>query len=161
MRLGSILESELLPGPQTSQEGALRPQARAGQSVVLAQGMAPLLRSGVGVLGGGKAGGIREPEAGRLQASNCLWMKMHWVGSRGAGRLFLEVTGSAQPRTHYWEGARKEPKWGWAPEACEWEPRFPDAPQLEVPNGPTLRKQPLHHGAHFPPSLPGNPFLYR
>ena len=116
---------------------------------------------GGGVLGGGKAGGIWEPEAGRLQASNCLWMKMHWVGSRGAGRLFLEVTGSAQPRTHYWEGARKEPKWGWAPEACEWEPRFPDAPQLEVPNGPTLRKQPLHHGAHFPPSLPGNPFLYR
>lgn len=57
MRLGSILEIELLPRPQASWEGALRPQARAEQSVVLAQGVAPLPRPGGGCFQGRESSG--------------------------------------------------------------------------------------------------------
>lgn len=55
--------------------------------------------------------GALRPQGRAGQASNCLWMQMHWVGSRRAGRQFLEGTGCARPRTYYWEGARKRHKW--------------------------------------------------
>lgn len=110
-----MLERELLPRaprPQASWEGALKSWAGAGKSAVLAQGVAPLLRPRGGCLRGREeAENIRKPESRRSQASTCLWMKMHWDGSRGAGRQFLEVTGCAQPWVHYWEEARMQQEW--------------------------------------------------
>lgn len=59
------------------------------------------------------------------------------MGSKGAGRQFLEVTGCAQPGTHYWEGVRKQQRWeGSGSLSVLTLENFLAASQLEIPQVP-------------------------
>lgn len=96
------LESQLLPrAPQAS-----GPRPEMGKVWSLLRVWRSGLGSCVCPVGRGQAGGIREPESGKSQAHTCLCMQMRW-----GRRQFQEVTGCAQPRTHYWEEIRMQQKW--------------------------------------------------
>lgn len=137
-----------LPRPQAPWEGALRPQAKAGPSVVLAQSVAPLPRPGEG-----ESGGHSRIQAWEVTGQQ-LPLDEDVLGGQQRARKGIPGSDRMCPAQDSLLGRSKEAtEVGglWKPECPHtWEPHFPATHQLEIPTGPTLEKQTLGHRAHIP-----------
>lgn len=74
-------------------------------------GCGPIAQAGVVILRGGRKWGTPQ-NLGLGGPEQQLSLDGDALGGQQRGReAFREATGCARPRTHYWEGARKQQKW--------------------------------------------------